>query len=348
MENKKIILHLIKSANPAGGGAQKILNGIKDNSYHEHIIIFTKKNNPNINAMSTPPLLVPLKLIKTLITKNIAAVVIHDRSYLLLHYIVKALKKKTVFLCHNIFQNKNSIFRLLKNINYISVSESAERNLLSSGVPQNNITVIRNGIITPSYANNFSDFSRAAQYIFNPKQTQNIKILYVGRLSTEKGVYNLIEALNLEPLKYKNIELVLIGPLNAKFKSHYDSLDNQIKSKISLLGNIDKPFESIHNHHADLIVIPSLYEGFGLVMAEALSAGLKIVASDIPPFREISNSPTITFSKPNCANDLALMIDKSLASRPSIEDSWKESRRVTAQFSQKKMYENYDSYFAEI
>lgn len=298
--------------------------------------------------MSTPLPLIPFKLIKTLISKNIAAVVIHDRGFLPLHYIIKAFQKKTVFLCHNIFQNKNSLFRLFRNINYISVSESAKKGLLAASVPSEKISVISNGIATPTYANSFSDFSAATNYIFEQRTTKTIKILYVGRLSIEKGIYTLLDSLNSTTLRNKNIELVVIGPMNEKFKLHFDTIDDETKSKISLIGNVENPFEHIHTYRAHLIVIPSHYEGFGLVMAEALSAGLKIVASDIAPFREISNSPTVTYSKANCADSLAKMIAQSIESEPSIEETWKESKRITSKFSQKMMYENYDRYFEDI
>ena len=347
MNNNKTVVHLIKSANPDGGGAQRIVHGIKNNSHHKHIIIFSKKNNISINTMSTHPLLIPLKLIKTLIQENVSAVVIHDRPFLALHYIVKLFNKKTVFLCHSIFQNKNLVFKLLNKISYIAVSNSAQKKLISVGIPQEKISVIRNGILPPSYTENFSDLAKETNYIYSSDHQDHINIIYVGRLSTEKGIFTLIESLNSATLNNKEVKLTLIGTPTLKFKSEFENLDRKIKSKIDLTGNIDKPFEHIHNYQPTLIVIPSHYEGFGLVMAEALSAGLKIVATDIEPFREISSSPTITYCQPNSPENLARAIVKSLESKPSIQDAWSESKRIATEFSQKTMYRNYDHYFSE-
>lgn len=297
--------------------------------------------------MSTHPLLIPLKLIKILIQEDVSTVVIHDRVYLPLYYIIRLFRKKTIFLCHNIFQNKNLIFKILNSVNYISVSNSAERKLLSIGIPQKKITVIRNGIQTPSYAENFSDFSQKTDYIYNSKHENDIKIIYIGRLSTEKGIFTLIDALNSAVLKNKKIKLILIGTPNLKFKSAFENLNSETKSRITLTGSIDRPFEHVHSYQPTLIAIPSHHEGFGLVMAEALSAGLKIVASDIEPFREISNSVMITYSQANSAENLARAIVRSLESKPTINDAWSESKRITTEFSQKTMYSNYDHYFSE-
>lgn len=105
----------------------------------------------------------------------------------------------------------------------------------------------------------------------------HINILYLGRLSAEKGLIYLIEALNkLDPKTY-HCYLVGDGPDREEIASLVD--------KFKLTPNIS--FEGFHANtspflnKADVLVLPSLYENFPLVILEAMSCGIPTVASRV-------------------------------------------------------------------
>lgn len=103
-------------------------------------------------------------------------------------------------------------------------------------------------------------------------QSKPLKVLYVGGLSQRKGVSYLIDA--VEQLG-ASVELTLIGkrvadcaPLDAALKK-YRWIDSLPHSGI---------LDAMREH--DVFVFPSLFEGFGLVLTEALSQGMPIISTN--------------------------------------------------------------------
>jgi glycosyltransferase involved in cell wall biosynthesis len=81
--------------------------------------------------------------------------------------------------------------------------------------------------------------------------------------------------------------------------------------------------------HATAVVQPSLYEGFGLPLAEALAAGGRVLCSDIPAFREVCG-PWATYFDPADVDGLAGLLRASL-DYPTTDTSG--ARAWASQFS---------------
>jgi len=120
-------------------------------------------------------------------------------------------------------------------------------------------------------------------------ENASIRLLFVGTLYERKGLEYLIEALAL--LKATNWTISLAGSANME-SPYVKNIMNMLnehpnKNKIRILGRVgaDK-LESLYRS-SDIFVLPSLYEGFGLVALEALGYGLPIVASDVGGIPEI-------------------------------------------------------------
>ncbi|WP_300409226.1 glycosyltransferase family 4 protein [Lagierella sp.] len=112
-----------------------------------------------------------------------------------------------------------------------------------------------------------------------------INLVYAGKISDSKGVYELIDA--FKSLNYgTDIILNIIGtPQGEDIK--------RIGEKISDSKNIKlfnaKNQESLANlfRYSDVFILPSYYEGLGLVAIEALASGCFIVSSDLKPLKEV-------------------------------------------------------------
>lgn len=103
-------------------------------------------------------------------------------------------------------------------------------------------------------------------------------ILFVGRLSKEKGIYELVESFSMLSLDNENVRLILLGPCE---ESAVESLLNVwVKSpNIDYVGQTDCPEE--YMAIADLLCLPSYREGFGTVVIEAAAMKVPTLGTSI-------------------------------------------------------------------
>lgn len=125
-------------------------------------------------------------------------------------------------------------------------------------------------------------------------------IVYIGRLDLVKGPDVLIRAFNkVNPAGYK---LLIVGDGNEA-----KSLKSIATENIIFTGKIlDASF--ILNL-ADIAVVPSRFESFGLVLLEIINANKRVIATDIPSFREILGDGDYFFDNEN-VNSLASKIEQ--------------------------------------
>ena len=134
--------------------------------------------------------------------------------------------------------------------------------------------------------------------------TQMKRILYIGRLSEEKRPNWILEVSNLT--NYPSLFVGsgnLSGQLKAFAENH--SLD------ATFHGFEKNPWELVSN--GDLLIIPSRFEGDGLVVLEAISYNIPFVLSDIPDFRRFNLQDHFYFKEPldlvNKLNELDFELD---------------------------------------
>lgn len=138
--------------------------------------------------------------------------------------------------------------------------------------------------------------------------TKNIKpeLLYVGSLYPHKNVEVVLKALP----KLPDYQLKIIGARNI-FQDQTRALVEKykVKNQVTFMGYLDD--EELKNQmtKAFALIQPSLSEGFGLTGIEAMAAGLPVIASDIPIFKEIYKDGAIFFD-PHQADDFVLAINK--------------------------------------
>jgi glycosyltransferase involved in cell wall biosynthesis len=170
-------------------------------------------------------------------------------------------------------------------------------------------------------------------------------ILYLGTLQPRKNIPTLIEAftlLNLEFPKNEKISEMKIKLVIAGKKSHnYDeSIDVAVK-KSGLSKNIIFPGYICEKDKIFLIAgakifcFPSFYEGFGIPILEAMSVGVPVVASDIPPHREIAQD-SIFFFNPYIPGELSQNILKLLDNEIMTENLIRKEKEQAQLFSWEK------------
>jgi len=147
----------------------------------------------------------------------------------------------------------------------ICPSSFVKDTLVESGVPTNKISIVPYGIAPVS--------SRAGKNL-NDKQfsTDSFSILFVGQLSTRKGLHYLLEAFN--NFKHPHKHLILAGPILFETKQ---ILSGYCLDNVKVLGSCSKSELDYYYSNADVFVLPSLAEGLALVIGEAVSYGLPII-----------------------------------------------------------------------
>lgn len=117
------------------------------------------------------------------------------------------------------------------------------------------------------------------------KDKNLIKIISVGRLSKEKGHNLLLEALTKINLLNKNYEVEILGEGTERKEYEKYISENTLNDKVKLLGFKKNPYPYIKN--ADIFIMPSYYEGYPLVLCEAMILGKAIISSDCGSALEI-------------------------------------------------------------
>lgn len=128
-----------------------------------------------------------------------------------------------------------------------------------------------------------------------------INIIYVGRISEEKGVINLLHAINSLKQEYNDLYLYVVGDGNQR-KECENYVEKKLMDNVCFLGNQYNPYKYMVS--ADLLVLPSLTESFGLVLLEAMTLGIPVLATNTVGARDIIKNNKYGYIVENSTNGL--------------------------------------------
>jgi len=162
------------------------------------------------------------------------------------------------------------------------------------------------------------------------REGQTIKIMFVGAIQERKGVIDLVLALSR--VTYKDFIMYLVGDqrmrLDYVLKVKNLIKEYELENKIHLCGRISD--EDLHHLYleADIFVLPSYHEGYGIVIAEAMQFGLPIVASNISALPELVHNGVNGFLiTAGDVKGIARAIDE-LAWSPSLRKKFSDKSRA--------------------
>jgi glycosyltransferase involved in cell wall biosynthesis len=246
---------------------------------------------------------------------------------------------------HNINLNQN---RLKKIIKLILSWFTAEIIAVSFGVKDyahkiekikaEKIEVIYNGI----------DLQKFIWRGYQPIKTDKIEAITVGRLAEQKGQQYLIEALPFILQEYPNFKLNIIG--TGRLEHHLKNLAQSLGvfDHIKMWGERSDVSQILST--MDIFILPSLWEGLGLVILEAQAVGLPVLACKIPGVEEvvIDNQTGLLFSPKDpraISQAVAKIISQPELAKTVVEQSRKQ---VEAKFALQHMVSAYTNLYLKL
>jgi len=190
----------------------------------------------------------------------------------------------------------------------ITVSNDLKNKVINSySVQPDKVTVIPNGIDSTKFYPIEKSAAKAYCHLDDNKRI----ILTVSRLSSEKGLEFLIQAVS--KIKSTDVMLIIIGdgPLKGKLTNMVKSLG--LAESVRFMGNIGHSDIIKWYNSADIFCLPSLWEGCPNVVIEALACGIPVVATNVGGIPDlVPGDQAGCLVPPGNIEALASAIDKSL------------------------------------
>lgn len=353
----KHILHIITE--PTGGGAERVVRELNKNLPNYGIDSSTLfLMNPSkekllereeclgLDKLRAP--LNPIRLRKFLLKYDPKKTILHghlvDALYLLsIPFVADKFQKiYTEHSTHNQRRNRPFFFLLeqyvySKYFRIICISNAVKENLskwLKLPNTDSRIHTIYNG-------------SRLFHRNYTPRNSvAELRFISVGSLKFVKGFDMAIRAFaNIDGLNY-SYKIIGEGVERESLEKLISELN--LESKIKLIGPIQDNIEEYY-WNSDIQIIPSRWEGFGLVAIEGMSAGLPLIVSNVEGLREVAGKVKSTmFFNPFEVNELSNAILEMSKLGQYYPEFFQNSVSMSNNFSIEEMVKNYSKMYSEL
>ena len=184
----------------------------------------------------------------------------------------------------------------------IAVSNSVREFLIKyQKIKPEKIEVVYNGINIEKFLPRKNKEKAKTGLGLNPKDHV---IGLIGRFEKQKGHVYLVEAASKIISDIENVHLVFLGEGSLKKSIQGEVERLKLKSQVTFL-NLREDVAAVLNA-MDILVLPSLWEGLGMVLLEAMAAGVPVLASDVDGIREaVVNNQTGILVPPADSGKLA-------------------------------------------
>ena len=229
--------------------------------------------------------------LKILFTDRFDSIYVNQIMDIPLACLVKFFQKKGKLVCHlrlpplgyDLKAKNNQLGILIKFVDqFITANNNMKKEHIISGIPSHKISVIFNGFW-------FDRFT----FHLQKSVSHPLKIIYIGRISEEKGIHEAIEGLSLYQEHFVfDIAGVCMNDQHEIYKNLLLNLakEKKIKNNIRFIGHVADPVS--HISHYDICIFPSIWnEPFGRVLVESIVAGVPVIAKNVGAIREILNDP---------------------------------------------------------
>lgn len=236
--------------------------------------------------------------------------------------LTKLVKTPIVLWSEGIDNPKGRIGKIVSPIfNYITKHSDAiivpgsksKEYYLSVGATKNNIFIAPNIVENDYFIKQSTNFKEEKERIRKEMKIDGKKvIIFVGQLIKRKGVDNLIHAVNKLNKTIPDIILFIVG--NGPLRSELQEICKISKNhNVYFTGWIDEKEKVKYYSIADIFVLPTLFDVWGLVINEAMCCGLPVITTTTAgcSYDMIFNGENGFIVKPDDVNELAEAIKKA-------------------------------------
>lgn len=211
----------------------------------------------------------------------------------------------------------------------IAISECTKRDIMELG----NVDESKISVVYQSYAPHFKNLS--LQHSDNSPSSllshlsSKRYILNVGTIERRKNILLAVKALALLPT---DLSLVIVGrhtPYADEVKAYAE--EHQLADRVIMLHEINNEQLPPYYAHAETFVYPSVYEGFGIPIIEAISSGLPVVACTGSCLEE-AGGPDTFYVTPNDVQGMADAIRRTLRDVPDRQQRIERSQKYIRRF----------------
>lgn len=222
----------------------------------------------------------------------------------------------------------------------VAVSEAVKRLLCGVyGLAESKVIVVHNGIAAGARVGS----GHAKEVI---RSEGEIVLCTVARLHRQKGLHELVRATELLSKQGLRVKAIVIG--DGPLRNELLALVRELKANVILLGFQEDVSRFIEA--ADIFVLPSLWEGFGLALIEAMRSSKPVVATRVGGIPEVvQDGLTGILCPPGDPTQLAAAIG-TLAKDPGLRTQMGEAGRKTVEnyFTAERMCERYQEVYSRV
>ena len=219
----------------------------------------------------------------------------------------------------------------------IAVSENTKKDLIQLlGINRDKISVIYEASNLGMYSQERNSISY--KDILKKHSIQKPFFLYVGEKRPHKNLDGLIKAFAIykEKYDYNNISLVLTGK---KYSNYDDYLITAkklgVRNSLVFTGFISEKDLKVIYSEAELLLLISFYEGFGIPILEAMECGIPVITSNVSSMPEVAAEAALLVD-PNNVIEIAEKMKNIMYSKEIREGLIKKGFKRAKQFSWKK------------
>ncbi len=219
----------------------------------------------------------------------------------------------------------------------ITISEFSKAEIMNYyQVPADKIVVIPLGYDQDKYNDTITD----NQSVLEKYKITQPYILYVGRLEKKKNIGNMVKAFAYAKALNHDLKLVLAGNAGNEYEAIKNIItEYKLEAEILLPGYIAEEDLPVVIKMAKIFLFPTLYEGFGLPILQAMAVGTPVITSDQEPHRSIAGHAALLVD-PRNSEYMSQQINKLLKDHDLSAEFTSLGKRRVKDFSWEKTAED--------